>query len=91
MLYHIPWDVKRGSIAPIKDQSSVAEDVHDGLPKLTVCTGQTNEYSNFSTAFLSHTFSFSMAFSKLPQNVSTHVFCTTSAFDFFKATTGTIV
>ena len=71
MLYHIAWEVKRGSIALIKDQSLVAEDEHDGLPKLMVCTRQKYSYSNFSTAFLSPTFFFSMAFSKLPQNVST--------------------
>ena len=33
-------EVKRGSIELIEDQSLVAKDEHDGLPKLTVCTRQ---------------------------------------------------
>ena len=36
----IAWEVVRGSIALIEDQSLVAEDEHDDLPKLTVCTRQ---------------------------------------------------
>ena len=51
----IALEVKRGSIALIKNQSSVAEDEHDGLPKLTVCTCQKN-IATLHLIFESHIF-----------------------------------